>query len=226
MTARRRRAGLVCLLVLLGCAGMAWVEGVLQPIYPVKSAAKAALFSGLVLAYCLLTGDRTPLRTFSRCGKTALRPALWCAGLVLIGILGGYAVIGRYLDLSAIPDNLAAKEGITAAVFPYAAAYITLCNSLLEELFFRGFAFLTLKNVMDGPFPWLFSAGLFALYHLSITDGWAQPLLLAGMVAGLTLGGLFFNFLDRDGSLWPGWIVHMAANLAINTIALHLFGVF
>ena len=207
------------------CGIMAVVDGVIQPGYAPKSAIKILVFG--LIPWVLTRSHRelqfTQALRFRRKGfALALGLGLGVYGL----ILGGYFLVRNFFDFSGIAGSLLDNAGVSKENFLYVSLYISLVNSLLEELFFRAFAFLTLKNVMDGPFPWLFSAGLFALYHLSITDGWAQPLLLVGMVAGLTLGGLFFNFLDRDGSLWPGWIVHMAANLAINTIALRLFGVF
>ena len=144
---------------------------------------------------------------------------------VLVFLLGGYALLSPWLDLSAIPENLAAKEGITRETFPLAAAYITLCNSLLEEFFFRGFAFLTLYRAGFKRLAYGFSALAFALYHVSITDGWGSPALIVLMVAGLTAAGLLFNWLDREGSVLPSWLVHMGANLGTNGVGFILFGI-
>ena len=144
---------------------------------------------------------------------------------VLVFLLGGYVLLSPWLDLSAIPENLAAKEGITRETFPLAAAYITLCNSLLEEFFFRGFAFLTLRRAGFKRLAYGFSALAFALYHVSITDGWGSPALIVLMVAGLTAAGLLFNWLDREGSVLPSWLVHMGANLGTNGVGFILFGI-
>ena len=129
------------------------------------------------------------------------------------------------LDLSAIPENLAVKEGITKRTFPLAALYITFCNSLLEEYFFRGFAFLALYRTGRKKLAYSFSALAFALYHVSITSNWGSPVLILLMVAGLTAAGLLFNWLDREGSLLPSWLVHMGANLGTNAVGLILFGI-
>ena len=45
------------------------------------------------------------------------------------------------------------------------------------------------------------------------------------MVAGLTAAGLFFNWLDREGSVLPSWLVHMGANLGTNGVGFILFGI-
>ena len=205
---------------------MAWVESVLRPTYPVKSALKLLAFGGAVVLYVLLRRDKGLLRCFRRPSRQALVPGIFLAAGVFGLILGGYALLAPWLDLSAITGNLGAKEGITAATFPLAALYITFVNSLLEEVFFRGFSFLALRQAGCPRLAWVFSALAFALYHVAIMDGWFSPVLFLLLTAALAAAGLLFNWLDREGTLWPAWLVHMGANLAINTIALHLFGYF
>lgn len=217
---------LLVALVLLGCLVMAVVETVLQPVYPVKSGLKLLTFVGCIALYPLLTYDPTPFAVFRQPDRRSLLAGILLAAATLLVILGGYALLSPWLDLSAITGNLGAKEGITAATFPLAALYISFGNSLLEEFFFRGFAFLTLKQAGGGSFAWLFSSLSFALYHVWIMGSWFHPLWFLLFTAALAVAGLLFNWLDRRGSLWPAWLVHMAANLATNTIGLHLFGYF
>lgn len=225
MTRAKQRAALTVGLVTAGVLVMAWVERGLRPIYPVKSALKLAVFLGCAGVYALLTKDRGSFGAFRRPERKSLRFAALLAAAVLTFLLGGYLLLSPWLDLSAIPANLAAKEGITAKTFPFAAAYITFCNSLLEEFFFRGFAFLTLYWAGYKSLAYSFSALAFALYHLSITDGWGAPGLIVLMVAGLTAAGLFFNWLDREGSIFPSWLVHMGANMGTNAVGFMLFGI-
>ena len=220
-----RKAYGVMILVLMCCAVMAWVEGVLRPVYPVKSALKIAVFLGCIGLYVLVSRDGEPFRALVRPAGKGLKPAALLAAGVLAVLAGGYLLLSPWLDLSAIPENLAAKEGITRETFPLAAAYITLCNSLLEELFFRGFGFLTLYRLGYRRLAYAFSALAFALYHVAITDGWGAPGLIFLMVAGLTAAGLLFSWLDRDGSLRPSWLVHMGANLGTNAVGFILFGI-
>lgn len=213
------------LMVTLGCVLMAWIECVLSPVYPIKSGLKVLIFLACMLVYTGVTRDYTPFQSLSRPARGSLRLPLLLAAGVFAVLLGGYALLSPRLDLSAIPGNLAAKEGFTPQTFPLAAAYITFCNSFLEELFFRGFAFLTLYRTGAKRLAWGFSALTFALYHVTIMDSWFHPVLLVLLTAGLTAAGLFFNYLDRKGSLWPTWLVHMGANLAINAIALQLWSI-
>ena len=221
MAGATRQAALTVGLTAAGCLMMAWVEAGLSPVYPVKSALKIVVFLGCAGLYTLLSGDRMPFRVLRKAGAVRLAAPLALGVLVLL--LVGYALLSPWLDLSAIPENLAAKEGITRETFPLTAAYITLCNSLLEEFFFRGFAFLTLYRLGHVRLAYGFSALAFALYHVSITSNWGSPVLILLMVAGLTAAGLLFNWLDREGSIWPSWLVHMGANLGTNGVGFILF---
>ena len=39
-------------------------------------------------------------------------------------------------------------------------------------------------------------------------------------------GGCIFNFLnEKCGNIYPSWLVHLCANLAINTVGFILFGI-
>ena len=223
MAGATRQAALTVGLTAAGCLMMAWVEAGLSPVYPVKSALKIVVFLGCAGLYTLLSGDRMPFRVLRKAGAVRLAAPLALGVLVLL--LVGYALLSPWLDLSAIPENLALKEGITQKTFPLAALYITFCNSLLEEYFFRGFAFLTLYRLGYVRLAYVFSALAFALYHVSITSNWGSPVLILLMVAGLTAAGLLFNWRDREGSLFPSWLVHMGANLGTNGVGFILFGI-
>ena len=73
------------LLVLIGCGIMAWVEGALRPVYPVKSALKIAVFLGCAGLYTLLSGDRRPFRVLRK--AVAVRLAVPLALGVLVFLL-------------------------------------------------------------------------------------------------------------------------------------------
>ena len=99
-------------------------------------------------------------------------------------------------------------------------------NSFLEEFFFRGFGFITLKKYLNIKFAYFFSPVLFAIYHVGMLVGMFHPAVLALLMFGLIVGGLIFNALnDKLGNIYPSWFVHMAANFGINAIGFVLFGV-
>ena len=81
--------------------------------------------------------------------------------------------------------------------------------------------FLTRKS-----FAYIFSASLFAIYHIAMMATWFDPLLFAIMLVGLFMSGIFFNWLnEKNENIYASWLVHMCANFAINTVGFVLFGI-
>lgn len=205
---------ILCTIVLI-CLSMAFVEAVLQPGYAVKSAIKLLLFAAAV---CALGDVR---RWFRREG---LGLGLLLGGGIFAVILLAFFLFRPFLDLDAIAAGLLGKEGISRENFLWVALYISIVNSLLEELLFRGLGWLQLRKHTSEGFAMIFSAAAFAAYHVAILDGWFTWWVYGLCMLGLFVGGLIFSFLDRRGSLLPSWLAHAGANLAINTVGLIMFG--
>ena len=198
---------------------MLWVDGVWSPAYWTKSVCKLVLFLGVpvICSLCLRDGS---LRTLFLPSRRGLLRALALGAGVYLVIVGAYFLLRGVVDFSPILDNL--PTGVTKTTFPFVALYISLINSLLEEFFFRGFAYLTAAKFWRGAS--LFSAIAFALYHTAMMLGWFPPAIFALAMLGLTIGGLLFNRLNRlDGSICTSWLVHMFANFATNTVGFILF---
>ncbi len=129
-------------------------------------------------------------------------------------------------DLSNITKSLETGISVSKENFVYVACYIAIVNSFLEELFFRGFAFLELKKVTKGNFAMVVSSLFFALYHIAIMVTWMNIGLLILLTIVLFVGGIIFNKLNEIyNNIYASWIVHMFANLAINLIGFMLFGI-
>ncbi|WP_346888458.1 CPBP family glutamic-type intramembrane protease [Clostridium sp. UBA1056] len=57
-------------------------------------------------------------------------------------------------------------------------------------------------------------------------NNWFTPLLFILLIVSLFVAGLIFNYLnERFNNIYVSWIVHMSANLAINTVGFILFGI-
>lgn len=210
-----KRANSIVLAVVLGCISMALVETVIQPGYVIKSAIKLVLFAGTVLAF-----RGTPELL---CPK-GLGIAALLGGGIFAAVLGTFFLFRSFIDLDTIAAGLLAKENVSRENFLWVALYISIVNSFLEELFFRGLAYITLRRYAGERFASIFSAAAFSVYHVGILNGWFSWWIYALCLAGLFIGGLIFNALDRRGSILPSWIAHAAANLSINTIGLMMFG--
>ena len=223
MTSIKKNVLAICALVLLGCAAMTLVDGVLRPPYAVKSAVKLALFLLAPLLYGYAAG-KDGYRALFRIQRRALLRVLALGFGVFALTLGAYFALRSVFDFSAVAALLGKNAGVTAENFLWVSLYISFVNSLLEEFFFRGFAFLVLRRYAGERFACVFSALSFALYHTAMMLGWFPPLLFLLALAGLTAGGVLFNLLDaRAGTIFPSWAVHIFANLAINTVGFILF---
>ncbi|OPL08554.1 MAG: hypothetical protein AVO33_10000 [delta proteobacterium ML8_F1] len=209
--------------LILGCLVMAWVELVLLPGYWIKSLIKLAVF-GLIPIAALFTLEKTTLKNLFALRPGHLRTPL-LIGLVTYGaILAAYFTLGPYFDLSRIPGSLEKNLGITKSNFIFVAFYIATVNSFLEEFYFRGFAYIRLRESYGEKPSSVYSATLFSLYHIAIMNQWFSPVLFILLLFFLLLTGFFFNWISRrEGTFMASWIIHLFANLGINTVALFLF---
>ena len=209
----KQQAKSILLSVLLACGVMAVVEAVFMPAYAVKAGIRLVLFGGTVLLF----GGRGYFRREGLTFAAALG-----AGIYLF-LLIAFFLFRSFIDLDAIAAGMLEQENISGQNFLWVALYISVVNSLLEELLFRGLAYLRLREFTSERFANVFSAAAFSLYHVAILSGWFLWWVHALCLMGLFIGGLIFNRLDRNGSVLPSWLAHAAANLAINTIGMMMF---
>lgn len=220
-----KKAILLCGSIVLLCLIMAWIDGILMANYFVKSVIKLILFLGFPFLYAMADKDFS-VKSLFRFDKKSLLLAI-SLGLLVFGVIfGGYFAFKNIFDFSNITTALTKNIGVTGKNFIYVSLYISFVNSLLEEFFFRGVAYISLKNHIGEKTAFIFSAGVFAIYHVAMMIGWFSFGLFALIMAGLFAGGVIFNMLDRKSStLYPSWITHMFANFAINSVGFILFGV-
>lgn len=223
MTTRKNITSMIAMIV-FGCIAMAYVDAVIMPDYAVKSMIKFVLFLTLPLVYCLINRE-VSFRSLFKLEKKGLIFSILLGVGVYVLIMGSYMLIGPMFDLSQVTESLQNNIGVNADNFLYVAIYISIVNSLLEEFFFRGFAFLSLKKLTGRKFAYIFSAGAFAVYHIAMMTSWFTVPLFLLLITSLFIAGLLFNWLnERNGNIYASWMVHMCANLAINTIGFILFG--
>ncbi|CAM3287016.1 MULTISPECIES: CPBP family intramembrane glutamic endopeptidase [Paenibacillus] len=221
----RTKAWSLIAIILVSCIVMAYVDAVIRPNYAVKSVIKMLLFLTLPIGYALMGGG-VPFRKLFNFEKKGLLASLLLGAGVFAFILASYALIGPLFDFSRVTGALQQHIGVNAGNFVFVAIYISFVNSLLEEFFFRGFAFFTLKDQVGRTFAYLFSAGAFAVYHIAMMTSWFTLPLFLLLIASLFIAGLLFNWLnERNGNIYASWMVHLCANLAINTIGFILFDI-
>ena len=220
-----KKAILIVALVTVFCVVMAIIDGILKANYFIKSILKLVLFLILPAIYSIFDKDIKIKENFIP-EKKGIKLAIFLCMVVYIIILGGYLLLKDVFDFSAITGALKNNIGVTGKNFIYVSIYISFVNSFLEEFFFRGFAFLTLKRITGRKFANIFSSFVFAIYHIAMMIGWFSLDVFIIIMAGLFAGGLIFNYLNEKGEcVYPSWLVHMFANFAINTVGFMLFGI-
>ncbi len=215
----------IMILVFAVCLVMAYVEIVMAPGYAVKSGIKMALFLVVPILF-LMTSKKISIPSFFQMKRGEWRFSAILAAITFLGIVGAYFIFRGQFDFSSVAPNLQSKLGINGTNFVFVAIYISLVNSLLEEFFFRGFAFLALKKSAGKKTAYGFSATAFALYHVAIMNGWFSLPLMALLILSLFLAGCLFNYIDeKKSSILPSWMIHISANFAINVIGFILLGI-
>ena len=213
------------ILVIIACIVMCIVDAVIQPGYAIKSAIKIIMFLLMPIVYGLFLKEFN-IKNLMKPDKKGLCIAL-CLGFVIYGVaLGAYWIFKDVFDFSALTGSLNETTGVNKSNFIWVAIYISFVNSLLEEFFFRGFSFITLKKLTSRRFAYVFSSMAFALYHIAMMIGWfGLPVILISLV-GLFIGGMIFNrFDEKSENIYLSWLIHMFANFATNTIGFILFAV-
>ncbi len=221
----RKKAAAIMVIVAFCCAIMAVIDGIWQPDYEVKSIIKVGLFLVSPFIYSVFIG-RLHLKKLFKANKKGMKLAIILCVPTYIVIVAAYILLKDYFDFSAVTKSLTENIGVTKDNFVLVALYISFVNSLLEEFFFRGFSFLALKKVAGKKVAYIFSAAVFALYHIAIMTGWFTAGMFVITLTGLFAGGLILNYLNaKSGNIYTSWAVHMFANFAINTIGFMLFGI-
>ena len=140
---------------------------------------------------------------------------------VFLFIWGLFFLLRPLIDGQLISDALDAN-GITGDNFHFVFIYIVLINATLEQIFFRGFIFMTLYRMGFKSYAHVYSSLLFSLYHVPIIWGGVSWGIMLLCVVGLVVAGLIFNFLAvKCKNLAGSIIVHVSANFALNTIVLY-----
>jgi len=217
---------IITCIIIFACISMNVIETYIKPAYMLKSVYKIFLFAVLPLIYCAFDKNIKFKEYFMvRDKKQILISASLGIGVYLF-ILAGYYVLKGFIDLDNIALQLENNLNVNKDNFVFVALYISFVNSMLEELFFRGFGFLTLNKSSSKLYSYGVSALAFSIYHVSILANWFNIIMYVVFIAGLFATGLLFNNLnEKYNNIYNSWIVHMCANFSINTIGFMMFGI-
>lgn len=202
-----------------------YIDAFVHPPYFSKIPIKILFFLVLPALYFVRNKEAfTDFKALFRFRKKGLGLSILLGVGIYAVIVGGFFLTRNIFDYSGITKNLTSGMGITKDNYIYVAVYISFMNSFLEEFFFRGFGFITMKKYTNRVFAYIFSPILFAFYHVGMTANMFEPVLLALVMTGLVAGGLIFNFLnEKNENIYSSWFTHMFANFAMHTVGFVLF---
>ena len=203
------------------------IDAFVQPNYFIKIPIKIVFFLALPMMFFIIhKEDFADFKKLFVLKKGGLLKSLILGVGVYAVILLGYLFTRNIIDYSNVTSSLTEGMGITAENFIFVSLYISLMNSFLEEFFFRGYGFITLKKYTSRKIAYIFSSSIFAVYHVGMLIGMFQFGALVILLLGLIVGGCIFNYLNElNDNIYPSWFVHMFANFSINTVGFILFGV-
>jgi membrane protease YdiL (CAAX protease family) len=156
----------------------------------------------------------------------------WRHGLPLALVLGAataglflaaYALLGdRLLDKAAITAKIHEQFSVNAATVLLIAPFTIVINSLIEEFFYRGFAF-NLLAAKSKPLGTLLPAGVFTAQHLLFVYHWVTPLPLGIGIVALTVFALVLQAVyAKTDSIVAPWLIHVCGDVAMMAIAMTL----
>jgi len=218
----KKQSYLIIGITLFACTVMGVVDALIQPGYVVKSIIKLSMFLLLPVIYARI--DRScDLKSLFRVDRKGILIAAGMGAAIFAVILGAFFLFRNVFDFSSLAGSLTSSTGVNKENFLFVAIYISLVNSLLEEFFFRGFSFLCLCRASKRWFAYIFSAGVFALYHIAMMIGWFSWIVVLLALTGIFIGGLIFSFFnEKYDNIYLSWLIHMCSNFAINIIGFIL----
>lgn len=168
-------------------------------------------------------------------GKPSWSPPLH-GGLgvgVLTGLIAGAAiglaalVFGIFdMDMGQLAAEVDEMGLTTPRAYLLGALGWTFANSLMEEYVYRWFVFSQCERLMPRFAAVLASAAVFTAHHVIALSTYLPWHLNALASLGVFIGGVIWAVLyARYRSIWPGWISHIIADVAIFAVGWEiLFG--
>lgn len=155
--------------------------------------------------------------SFSPMRKGGVGVGLGSGALIAIAIVASYHLFGERLIDPATVREMAAKNNFDRKeVYLGLVIYLSFVNSLIEEYVWRWFVFIKCERLLK---RWLavIAAGVFFTIHhvlaLAAQFGWEVTALAS---LGVFIGGATWSACYlRYRSVWPGYISHICADLAV-----------
>jgi len=150
---------------------------------------------------------------------------------IFIVMLGAFQLFKSHIPLDAMREKAKATGFDNRAMYIGIFIFLITINSLLEEYVWRWFVFRKSEVLCVGWFgkPWggriaAILAGLFfTVHHVIALAAWVPPMINALASIGVFVGSATWSALYlRYRSIWPGYVSHVFADIAIFIIGWEL----
>ncbi len=165
--------------------------------------------------------DRQPLKLRSSQPDGLLAGII--LGVMMFGIiLASYWFAGRYW--LNIPDIRArvSQMGMNVPLMLFGfGTFQTLINSFFEEYVWRWFVYHHCQVLWSKQQAVWISAGFFTLHHIILLAAYCDDwrLVAVGAIAVFIAGGLWARCMQIYKSLFPSYVSHLAADLALQIVS-------
>lgn len=209
----KKQHGMYFLLILLSMV-MIGIDSIGALTYWQRSLIKIVSFGLLPGLVLLFKNHRFKLWDLGKHSKLVLV----VSAFVVIVVIGVFALVYPYGVFDFVTQSLENQVGVTTRNYPFVFVYIVLINGPLEEFFFR--YVMQLKDFeLSKRNRVLLSSFFFSIYHVGMLFTMFAWYLFAFAILGLVIVGIFFSWVNsHTNGITYSIVIHMAANLAINTI--------
>lgn len=210
---------------LLLALSVCFVDAIIQPNYFIKCIVKVIFYLLIPTTYFIINKDEfNEFKKMFKPNKKDFKKTILLSISIYLIIVFGYFIIRNFLDFSKVTSNLIGNMGIDLTNYLYVTLYIAFLNSFLEEFFYRGYAFITLKKHTSRLFAYIYSSTIFAFYHIGMMlESFYLPTLILATISLFIAGCIFNYFNEKANNIYPSWIFHMFINFGLNTVGLILF---
>jgi membrane protease YdiL (CAAX protease family) len=147
------------------------------------------------------------------------------SGAVLAVIIVAGAWLFGVQEMNLTPLRTEVREMGLNSIMPYlaGAAGWTFVNSLMEEYVYRWFVFRQCEVLVKKTPAVPASAAIFTAHHIIAVSQYLDPFLTVLASAGVFTGGCIWAWLySRYRSIWPCWLSHVFADVAVFGIGWYL----
>lgn len=212
-----KKNAIIYLVVILCTMGFAALE--IVDIYAIRAIGKIVLGILIPCIFAWMNKD-VVLKSFLKFKKEGMKLSVILSLMTIAVVLIYFFATKNIIDYSGMLDSINELSNSSLVNLLLIDFHIIFINAFVEEFFFRGFVYHNLKN---SKWAICISSLLFAAYHTFMLFEWFNPMIgIASLLALVIVGCIFIKINEKTETIYPSWIIHASANLALNISGLIL----